>query len=257
MLRDRLLRLFRASGPRRPRRLLSALACAAAVAACGGDSGSDAAPKSPADDMTVTVSGGAVKADRVGGVRRFLKIPYAKPPTGDLRWKAPVKADPWKDTRHETAFADPCPQASSTQAPGSNNEDCLYLNVWSPEPAPAKAPVMVWIHGGGNFAGSAADQVPGLGDKPQLWYDGQFFAATPRRRGRHVQLPPGADGLLRPPRPGRRGVAPRQPGAARSAGRLPVGPRQHRRVRRRRGQRHDLRRVRRLGATSATTSPRP
>jgi para-nitrobenzyl esterase len=60
------------------------------------------------------------------------------------------------------------------QGPASMDEDCLYLNVWSPTPAPTKAAVMVWFHGGGNFAGSTADNVP---TTQQLWYDGQFFAA--------------------------------------------------------------------------------
>jgi para-nitrobenzyl esterase len=62
----------------------------------------------------------------------------------------------------------------SQQGPASNEEDCLYLNVWAPEPAPTKAPVMVWFHGGGNFAGSTRDDVP---TTQQLWYDGQYFAA--------------------------------------------------------------------------------
>ena len=63
----------------------------------------------------------------------------------------------------------------SSQGPLSTNEDCLYLNVWAPEPAPAKAPVdRCWFHGGGNFAGSAADKVP---TTSQLWYDGKLFAS--------------------------------------------------------------------------------
>ncbi|HTB74019.1 MAG TPA: carboxylesterase/lipase family protein [Polyangiaceae bacterium] len=125
-------------------------------------------------DLTVMLPDGPVQGDLVGGSRRFLKIPYAKPPTGDLRWKAPVKNDPWTSVRHETDFASACPQTASSQGPMSTVEDCLYLNVWAPEPAPTKAPVMVWIHGGGNFAGSAADFVP---TTQQRWYDGQFFAS--------------------------------------------------------------------------------
>ncbi len=135
---------------------------------CGSSSASNPAAMKAADaaaapdggDLTVTLTDGPVEGDLVGGSRRFLKIPYAKPPTGDLRWKAPVKNDPWTTARHETAFATPCPQAASSQGAMSTAEDCLYLNVWAPEAAPAKAPVMIWIHGGGNFAGSAADLVP-------------------------------------------------------------------------------------------------
>jgi carboxylesterase type B len=51
------------------------------------------------------------------------------------------------------------------------NEDCLYLNVWTPEPKPSRAPVMVWIHGGGNFAGGTNDVVP---MSQQLWFDGHL-----------------------------------------------------------------------------------
>src|SRR5580698_8258852 len=145
------------------------------LASIGCSSSSAPSPPVPAGpDTTVTLPDGKVQADIVGGARRFLKIPYAKPPTGGLRWKAPVKNDAWAGVRHETAFASPCPQSASSQSPMSTDEDCLYLNVWAPEPAPTKAPVMVWFHGGGNFAGSTADLVP---TTKQLWYDGQFFAS--------------------------------------------------------------------------------
>ena len=153
--------------------MLAATAIGLASLGCSSHS-STSPPATTGSDTTVTLTDGQVQADIVGGARRFLQIPYAKPPVGDLRWKAPVKNDPWTGVRHETAFASPCPQSATAQAPMSTDEDCLYLNVWAPEPAPTKAPVMVWFHGGGNFSGSAADVVP---TTKQLWYDGQFFAS--------------------------------------------------------------------------------
>jgi len=93
--------------------------------------------------------------------RKFLGIPYAAPPLGALRWRPPGPVTPWQTVLQATAFAGSCAQLASIQGPASNNEDCLYLNVWTPDPAPAKPlPVMVWFHGGGNQQGSAGDPVP-------------------------------------------------------------------------------------------------
>jgi para-nitrobenzyl esterase len=111
----------------------------------------------------------------VGEARRFLKIPFAKPPLGALRFALPVKNDAWEGVRHERELAKPCAQLESIGSPASSNEDCLYLNVWAPKLPVSGAPVMVWIHGGGNFAGSAFDKVP-RSNPPKIWFDGQSFA---------------------------------------------------------------------------------
>jgi para-nitrobenzyl esterase len=156
---------------------LAALAALGLVVSCsgGGDGGESRSDVSdPADELRVTVDEGVVRGDRVGGSRRFLKIPYAAPPVGERRWRAPERPEPWDGVRRSTRFGSACPQNASAQGPASREEDCLYANVWSPSPAPQDAPVMVWIHGGGNFAGSAADLVPGT---EQRWYDGQFLAS--------------------------------------------------------------------------------
>ena len=108
--------------------------------------------------------------------RQFLGIPYAAPPVGALRWRPPAPANPWQNVLQANAFSGACAQLASLQGPASANEDCLYLNVWTPEPAPAKPlPVMVWFHGGGNQQGSAGDPVPFPG-VPGHFYDAHVLA---------------------------------------------------------------------------------
>ena len=95
---------------------------------------------------------GPVAGREVNGVRRWLGIPYAAPPVGELRWKAPQPVTAWPGRRDASRFGHVCPQRPNaiTGNPDrtiSGSEDCLYLNVYAPESA-AKAPVMVWVHGG-------------------------------------------------------------------------------------------------------------
>jgi para-nitrobenzyl esterase len=149
------------------------LIVATAAWGCGGDDPPRAEDPGAGDPLVVAIADGRVQGDVVEGTRRFLKIPFAKPPTGDLRWKAPVKNERWSGVRHESEFSEPCAQGASQGSAASTNEDCLYLNVWSPQPPPVKAPVMVWIHGGANMNGSTRDVVPST---EQLWFDGRFFA---------------------------------------------------------------------------------
>ena len=93
-------------------------------------------------------------------------IPFAKPPVGDLRWKAPIKPDSWEGTLEAIESSEACfqPDGMSMLGQGggwSGSEDCLYLNVWSPKEAnDKKLPVMMWIHGGGNRMGSASGYDP-------------------------------------------------------------------------------------------------
>ena len=122
----------------------------------------DAASAFPADSpLIVATPRGTVRGDAEGGVRRFQSIPYAAAPVGDLRWRGPQPAPSWSGVRAATEASPSCPQVLPVVDAEVGQEDCLYLNVFTPEqPADSLAPVMVWIHGGGFTVGSSTDDVP-------------------------------------------------------------------------------------------------
>jgi para-nitrobenzyl esterase len=108
----------------------------------------------------VSLSAGQIRGaalDRGGAV--FKGIPFAQPPLGDLRWRPPAPVKSWSGERDATVFAAPCSQnAGGGRGPLANSsEDCLFLNIWNAEwPARSRKPVMLWLHGGGNYAGTAS-----------------------------------------------------------------------------------------------------
>ena len=114
---------------------------------------------------TVTVTGGTISGtvSQTGDVRIFKGIPFAAPPVGDLRWKAPQPVKPWSGVRKCDQFGpSPMQGVPSPFGPWSAeylipkepiSEDCLYLNVWSNAKAASKRPVLVWIYGGGFNSG--------------------------------------------------------------------------------------------------------
>ncbi len=115
-----------------------------------------------------TVSG-KVEGERRGGHERFLGIPFAAPPVGERRWRAPQSAPMWPRVRPALAFAPSAPQPPSAlpgMAVGAQDEDCLYLNVYTPAADGAGRPVLFWIHGGGFTTGSGS----------QALYDGGALA---------------------------------------------------------------------------------
>ncbi|ASV32736.1 carboxylesterase/lipase family protein [Maribacter cobaltidurans] len=114
----------------------------------------------------VTTRDGKVKGYSINDIRVFKGIPFAQPPVGDLRWKAPQPVEPWKGVKECTEFG-PSPIQNKPEPflcwteefiakPEPLSEDCLYLNLWTPAKSETeKLPVFVWIYGGGLNSGSA------------------------------------------------------------------------------------------------------
>jgi para-nitrobenzyl esterase len=128
-----------------------------------------AAAPAPADPPRVRVESGLLAGVVEGGVRIFRGIPFAAPPVGPLRWKAPQPPVPWSGERNASAAGANCMQRLGKDGvslgEGPVSEDCLTLQVFAPKEA-RKAPVMVWVHGGANIQGSGSKAV----------YDGSAFA---------------------------------------------------------------------------------
>lgn len=126
---------------------------------------------SGADPLKVKTEQGKVVGKTInnGKVRAFMGLPYAAPPVGDLRWKAPQPPAKWKGDRDATKYGAHCAQGRVFEdmvfQDAGPSEDCLFLNVYTPADAKknSKLPVMFWIHGGG-YAGGASSEPRHNGD---------------------------------------------------------------------------------------------
>ncbi len=124
-----------------------------------------------ADSLKVKTQEGKIQGKMInnGKVKAFLGLPYAAPPIGERRWKAPEQAAKWKGTRDATKFGAHCAQGRVFDdmifQDSGPSEDCLFLNVYAPADATdkSKLPVMFWIHGGG-YAGGASSEPRHNGD---------------------------------------------------------------------------------------------
>jgi para-nitrobenzyl esterase len=182
---------------------MAAAAALAALSACGGgSSGSSgftflpsAPPPAPAPPAPPPADGPMVRQTTAGkiegvddgassGTYYWKGVPFAQPPVGALRWRAPVAPEAWSDIRQTTKFGNACLQIGRIFSPGLNNtydatigtnlgkpvgsEDCLFVNIWRPATDEKNLPVLLFVHGGSNISGYTADPL----------YDGAKLAKT-------------------------------------------------------------------------------
>lgn len=139
--------------------------------------------------LQVTVETGILQGTKNDGVISFKGIPFAAPPVGELRWRAPQPAAKWTGIRNASAFGHDCmqidfPASIAPDAPKletTPSEDCLYANVWRPDSKAKKLPVLVWIYGGGFVNGGSSSAIY-TGEK--LAKEGILFFSFNYRLGR-------------------------------------------------------------------------
>jgi len=215
------------------RRVATIVLAAFVAAVMTGGTQSQASPFAP----QVNTAQGEVVGLLDDQIAKFLGIPYAAPPIGDLRLAPPQAHTDWASPLQATQYGNPCPQTPRLGS-GSSNEDCLFLNVYTPAFEAPKRPVLVFIHGGSFNAGNGGVTV----GSPS--YDGgdisrKSGAVVVTMNYRLSILGFLANAGLDKDNGRPSGNYVRHPGPAASAA---LGPGEHSILRRRSGQRHDLRR---------------
>lgn len=159
------------------RRLLVPLLLA--LLALLGAAPAPAGARAPRDPAVVTTDAGPVRGLVTDRGRVFLGMPFAAPPVGERRWRPPGPVTPWSVVRDATVAARACAQPARAElgSPESTNEDCLYLNVFTPPEGGSGKPVLVWFHGGAFLAGSAANY-----DASRLARTGDMIVVTANYR---------------------------------------------------------------------------
>ncbi|HLR25837.1 MAG TPA: carboxylesterase family protein [Fodinibius sp.] len=128
----------------------------------GSVSAQNAVAQSASSAPQVTVADGTLEGISDSGISIFKGIPFAQPPVDNLRWRPPQEAQSWQGVRDAKSFSAACMQlpvfGDMVFRGDGNSEDCLYLNVWSPEIAPnQQLPVLVYFYGGGYMAGDGSE----------------------------------------------------------------------------------------------------
>ncbi len=146
----------------------AAVGAAVALVLASGGAASVGAQTVLAPDAPVMVTGGALRGAVSAGndeIVAFKGIPYAAPPVGDLRWRPPEPVVGWEGVRDASESGPICVQNGGQNV--TQDEDCLFLNVWAPRESSEPRPVLFWIHGGGYTGGSGSTAL----------YDGTPLAA--------------------------------------------------------------------------------
>ncbi len=153
------------------------------LTACSDDDGGGLETPVPPLSTMVELNTGTLEgtlSDRAAAWA-YRSIPYAEPPLGELRWKAPRPASSWQGVRPAAELPEFCPQFLYFTEEYAGSEDCLYLNVYRPATPERDLPVFLWIHGGGNNNGDTGQEFP-VYDGARLAERGNMVVVTVQYR---------------------------------------------------------------------------